>query len=86
MDGWESIRLEITLDGQYAEKLSRLAERMDVKEETLARSLVSYALDQADADGRDITEQLDQIPGAHERALLGRQQARLGKTVRLDAL
>ena len=34
-----STRLNVTLDAQYAEKLSRLAERTHAQEGTLARSL-----------------------------------------------
>ena len=39
-------RLNVTLDAQYAEKLSRLAERTHTQEGTLARSLLSQALDE----------------------------------------
>jgi hypothetical protein len=81
-----SARLNITLDAEYAAKLARLAERIHVQEGTLARSLLSTALDDADPDARTVTEVLDSIPGAWERANLGLQQARSGKTRALDTL
>jgi len=79
-------RLNVTLDAQYAEKLSRLAERTHTQEGTLARSLLSHALDEADPDPRHVADLLDGIPGAYERALLGREQAKAGATVPLDDL
>jgi hypothetical protein len=79
-------RLNITLDDQQAEKLLRLAERMHVQPGTIARSLLSNALDEADPDARNVVELLDGIPGAYERAQLGLQQAKAGETVSLDDL
>lgn len=79
-------RLNITLDPEYAEKLARLAERIHVQEGTLARSLLSTALDEADLDARTVTDVLDGIPGAWERAQLGREQGRRGDTRSLDDL
>lgn len=81
-----SARLNITLDAEYAEKLARLAQRVHVQEGTLARSLLSTALDDADPDARTVTEVLDAIAGAWERAQLGREQGRRGDTVQLDEL
>jgi hypothetical protein len=81
-----SARLNITLDAEYAAKLARLAERVHVQEGTLARSLLSTALDEADPDARTVTEVLDAIPGAWERANVGLQQARAGETQALDTL
>ncbi len=81
-----SIRLNVTLDREHAAKLSMLAERTHVQEGTLARTLLSSALDEADPDPRTITALLDGIPGAFEEAQLGLKQGREGKTVRLDAL
>jgi hypothetical protein len=82
----ESTRLNVTLDAQYAAKLSRLAERTHTQEGTLARSLLSHALDEADPDPRHVADLLDGIPGAYERALVGRRQAKAGKTIPLDDL
>jgi hypothetical protein len=79
-------RLNVTLDSEHAAKLSMLAERTHVQEGTLARSLLSSALDEADPDPRTITALLDGIPGAYERAELGLKQASEGKTIPLDAL
>ena len=82
----DSARLNVTLDAEYAEKLRLLAEQAHVQEGTLARSLLSRALDEADVDARHIAELLDGIEGAFERAQLGLEQARSGKTVPLDEL
>jgi hypothetical protein len=79
-------RLNVTLDEEYAAKLSRLAERTHVQEGTLARSLLSQAIDQADADPGNVAELLDGIDGAFERAHLGLEQARSGETTELDDL
>jgi hypothetical protein len=59
---------------------------MHVQEGTLARSLLATALDEADPDPRSIVALLDAIPGAHEGAQLGAEQARHGQTVALDEL
>ena len=79
-------RLNITLDREQAEKLTRLADRMHVQPGTVARSLLSSALDEADPDARNVVELLDGIPGAYERAQLGLEQAKTGETVSLDEL
>jgi predicted transcriptional regulator len=79
-------RLNITLDDEQAEKLARLADRMHVQPGTIARSLLSTALDEADPDARNVAELLDGIPDAYERAQIGLRQARSGQTVDLDAL
>jgi len=81
-----STRLNVTLDAEYAAKLSRLAERTHTQEGTLARSLLTHALDEADPDPRHAADLLDGIPGAYEHALLGREQARTGETIPLDDL
>jgi hypothetical protein len=79
-------RLNVTLDAEHAARLTRLAERTHVQEGTLARSLLSMALDEADPDVRSVTALLDGIPGAYERAQLGLERARSGATVALDEL
>lgn len=81
-----SARLNITLDAEYAAKLTRLAERVHVQEGTLARALLSSALDEADPDPRSVTGVLDAIPGALERAHLGRRQGESAETITLDEL
>ena len=79
-------RLNVTLDGEHAERLSRLAERAHVQEGTLARSLLSRAIDDADLDAEHVVEILDGIPGALERANEAREQGRRGDTVPLEEL
>ena len=78
--------MNVTLDSEHAAKLAMLAERTHLQEGTLARSLLSSALDEADPDPRTITALLDGIPGAYERAQLGLRQGEEGKTVPLDEL
>lgn len=79
-------RLNITLDAEHAQKLARVAERTHVQPGTVARSLLSTALDELDADPRNVVELLDGIPGALDRAHLGRAQAEAGDTIPLDRL
>ena len=79
-------RLNVTLDPEHAVKLSRLAEQAYVQEGTLARSLLSRAIDEADLDGGTMVELLNGIPGALERAQLGREQGRRAETIPLDDL
>ena len=81
-----SRRLNITLDGEHASKLSRLAARAHVNEGTLARSLLSSAIDGADPDATTVLAVLDGIDGAWERAQEGRRQAAAGDTVALEDL
>jgi hypothetical protein len=75
-------RLNITLDPRQGEKLSRLAARMHIQPGTLAPSLLSSAIEDADPDARNVLELLDGIPGASERAQLGLEQARVRVYVR----
>lgn len=79
-------RVNVVLDEQHARKLSLMAERAHVQEGTLARSLLSSALDAADPEARTITSLLDAIPGAWERTQEGLEQAHRGEGVPLDEL
>lgn len=79
-------RLNVTLDPEHAARLRRLAERTHVQEGTLARSLLSMAIEDADPDARNIAMVLDGIPGAYERAQAGLQQGERGETIALDEL
>lgn len=79
-------RINVTLDDEHAHKLARLAERTHAQEGTLARSLLSTALDDADPDATRITEILDAIPGAWERTQVGLAQAARGEGTPLDKL
>jgi hypothetical protein len=81
-----SVRLNVTLDGEHAAKLARLAERTHTQEGTVARSLLSSALDEADPDARHVVELLDGIGGAWERAQRGLEQAYEGRTIPLADL
>lgn len=79
-------RVNVTLEGRYAAKLAALAERAHVPEGTLARSLLSTALDEVEPDAARITEILDGIPGAWDRLAEGHRQARAGEVIPLDEL
>ena len=79
-------RLNITLDDEYAERLTQLAERTHVQPGTIARSLLSIALENVAVDARNVVELLDGLPGVYERALLGRKQAQAGETIALSEL
>lgn len=81
-----SQRINITLDDEHASKLSRLAARVHVNEGTLARSLLSTAIDDAEPDPDTVVAVLEGIDGAYERADRGRAQAQAGETVALDDL
>jgi hypothetical protein len=86
MPSMASHRLNITLDEEQAAKLARLAARVHVNEGTLARSLLSSAIDDADPDPVSVVAVLDGIDGAWERAELGRRQAASGQTISLNDL
>ena len=79
-------RLNVTLDPEHAEKLRQMAERAYTQQGTLARSLLSRAIDEADLDAETMVELLNGIPGALERAKLGREQGRRGETTPLEDL
>ena len=79
-------RLNVTLDPEHAEKLRRMAEQAYTQEGTLARSLLSRAIDEADVHSGTMVELLNGIPGALERAKLGREQGRRGETIPLEDL
>ncbi len=81
-----SNRVNVLLDDEHAAKLYALADRTYVNAGTLARSLLSTALDQADPDAATVTALLDTIPGAYERARQGLREAQAGHVVRLEDL
>lgn len=78
--------MNVTLDEEHAERLARLAGRAHVTESTLARSLLSTAIEGADPQAHDIVALLDGIPGAYERAQEGLRRAHAGETIALDEL
>lgn len=86
MAGDRSNRFNVQLDDEHAIKLHRLAERTYVQPGTIARSLLSTALDQVDPDAATISALLDAIPGAWERAQQGLADVEAGRVVPLDEL
>jgi hypothetical protein len=80
------LRLNVTLDDEHAERLNQLAERTHVRPGTIARSLLSIALEDIDIDPHNVVALLDGIPGAHDRALGGRKQAVIGETIPLSEI
>jgi len=79
-------RINVTLDPEHASKLAQLAARVHVNEGTLARSLLSAAIDDADPDASSLVTVLDGLGTAWDRAQLGRRQAESGATISLDEL
>jgi hypothetical protein len=79
-------RLNVTLDPERAAKLAALAERSALPAGTLARALLSTALDEAPPSPASVMQLLDAIPGAWERIEQGRRDAEAGRTIPLDAL
>ena len=84
--GGESNRVNIVLDKERAAKLRRLADRTHTNPGTLARSLLSTALDEADPDPRSITDVLDRIPGAWEDGMAGLEDIKAGRFKPLEEL
>jgi hypothetical protein len=78
--------LNVTLDAEHAERLASLAERIHVQEGTLARSLLTKALEDVDPDPVHVVALLDGIPGAFDRAMLGLERSREGHTIPVDNL
>jgi hypothetical protein len=84
--GSSPTRLNVTLDPERTAKLALLAQRTQTQAGTLAGWLLSKAIDEADLGARHVVELLDGIPCAFERAQLGLEQARAGKTIAADEL
>jgi len=81
-----STRVNVILDAAYAEKLHRIAERAHMSAGTLARSLLSSALDEADPDPKDVTALLDSIDGAWERVQESLADVEAGRVIPLEDL
>ena len=79
-------RINVVLDEEHAAKLNEMAARTYVQPGTIARSLLSTAIDQADTEAVTITAILDSIPGAWERTQEGLADVRAGRVVPLDRL
>jgi hypothetical protein len=80
----EPKRINITLDAAQASKLARMAERAHLQEGTLARSLLSVAIDAADPEESHVHTLLSAIPGALERAQAGSRELRAGKGIPIE--
>jgi hypothetical protein len=63
-----------------------MADESHTAEGTLAGSLLSRAIDDADIDGRTMVEVLNGIPGARESIARGRDQFARGEGAPLDEL
>lgn len=63
-----------------------MADRLHVNEGTLARSLLTTAIDDSDPDPDNIVALLNGIHGAGEDAQEGWRQAQRGETIALDDL
>ena len=79
-------RINVILDEVHAARLNELAARLYVQPGTVARSLLSIALDQVDPEAATITALLDAIPGAWERTQEGIADAKAGRVIPLAAL
>lgn len=79
-------RVNVSLDAERAAKLARIAQRTHVADGTMARSLLSSAIDDADPDPRFITEVLEGIPGIHEKLAESERQYEAGEYIDLDDL
>ena len=77
-------RFNVQLDERHAIKLHELAERTHVNPGTLARSLLSTALEDAAPAPSSIVQLLDAIPGAYERAQQGLAEVRGGQGIPLE--
>ena len=79
-------RINVVLDEEHAARLNEMAARMYVQPGTIARSLLSTAIDQVDTEATAITAILDAIPGAWERTQDGLADIKAGRVVPLDQL
>lgn len=70
--------LRVVLDKERDAQLTCMAERIEADRDALATSLLATALDEAEANEGELTRMLDAIPGAWERAELGRAQGSAG--------
>lgn len=84
--GGRTHRINVLLDDEHALRLKRMAEQAHAAEGTLARSLLSRAIDEAEIDGRTMVEVLNGIPGAADRIRLAREQIARGEGIPLDEL
>jgi hypothetical protein len=79
-------RLNVSLTDEDWALLGQLADQTQVEPGTIARSLLSRAIEEANPDARHIVAVLDGIPGAFERAVESRRRGLAGETIDLDEL
>lgn len=84
--GGRTHRINVLLDEEHARRLKRMAEQSHAAEGTLARSLLSRAIDEAEVDGRTMVEVLNGIPGAERRLARAREQIARGEGIPLAEL
>lgn len=77
-------RFNVQLDERHARKLRALADRTHVNPGTLARALLSTALNEVEPEPSSIVALLDSIPGAFERAQQGLGEIEAGRGIPLD--
>jgi len=82
----DGVRINVTLDAEHAQRLKRMAEQAYAAEGTLARSLLSRAIDDAEIDGRTMVEILNGIPGTATRLTRARDELKRGEGIPLDEL
>jgi len=80
----DTTRFNVQLDEPYAAKLRALASRTHMNPGTLARSLLSTALDEVDPDPASVVDLLDSIPGALDDARRGLDEVRAGKGIPIE--
>lgn len=78
--------LNITLEPEHAARLARLARLTGVPESTLARMMLSRAIEEADPDAGSIVAILEGIPGVYEHVMDSLEQGRQGGGIGLDDL
>ena len=81
-----SFRVSVVLDTEHTEKLRRLAERAHVAPGTLARALLTTAIEDADPSPQSVTASLDGIEGAFEAVENGLAEVANGEVVSLEDL
>jgi hypothetical protein len=81
-----SKRVNVTLGDEHAAMLSRLADRAHVSDGTLAKSLLTAAIENADADAGTVTEILEGVPGLVGRVEAAEKQVERGEYSELSDL
>ena len=79
-------RINVTLDDEHTQRLKYMAEQAHTAEGTLARSLLSRAIDDAEIDGRTMSEILNGIPDFATRLAAARAELKRGEGIPLDEL